>query len=138
MQRVLRSETWRVRAEVRGRRDMTEKRAEKEDMTEEVMWFTGEQEGSSYWKFSTCRGGLGVNLKHDWSGNIPVPLGEPFTVHRQLCSYYCAPTLVFPCLGFSFQDMFHWTVLTSCSLLNLPLTAKGHVSYIHKQKAVTG
>lgn len=42
MQRVVRSETWKVRAEERGRRDMREK-AETEDMAEEVMWFTGDK-----------------------------------------------------------------------------------------------
>lgn len=76
MQRVLRSEIREVRAEVRGRRDMTEKKAEKENHGRGGSPGTREQKGvlARSVDFSACRERLGVNVKPDWSGNVTVLL----------------------------------------------------------------
>lgn len=72
MQHALRSESWRVRAEVR---DRTEKKAEREDMTEEVMWFTGEHKEVLAGNVELTEE-VGVYLKPDRSGNVTVRWGE--------------------------------------------------------------
>lgn len=143
---------------------MTLKTAEKEDLTEVVMWFTGEHKevlaGSvDFWAFG---GRLGVNLKPDWSGNVTVTRGRQvggelwpsgqwlqsvswpavhlldlFPVHTLWGAISSLTMCLFKCFlawVFLFKISLDYVELFF-SLLNVSVTAQGLASYIYKQKA---